>query len=94
VFNYIATHQAAASPASGTTAGTQAAALPAVPPATVDFVQSITDDEREEALGFFTKHVAFLASSVATPNLPAEDQPEVFILFHFIYFYLLQCVEC
>jgi hypothetical protein len=65
VFQYFATHD----PSSST-------ALP-VPPATVDFVRSITDEERKAALTFFTKNAAFLASSVAAPNLPAEDQPEV-----------------
>jgi GTP-binding protein len=64
VFQYFATHD----PSSST-------ALP-VPPATVDFVRSITDEERKAALTFFTKNAAFLASSVAAPNLPAEDQPE------------------
>lgn len=58
VFQYFATHD----PSSST-------ALP-VPPATVDFVRSITDEERKAALTFFTKNAAFLASSVAAPNLP------------------------
>jgi hypothetical protein len=76
VFQYFAAHD----PSSST-------ALP-VPPATVDFVRSITDEERKAAHAFFTKNAAFLASSVAAPNLPAEDQPEVLFLIYYLFILL------